>query len=44
VSEYPRLSDPLVIQVMLSQAILGIRWVMIMSFYGPETESKLQDV
>jgi hypothetical protein len=44
VSEYSRLSDPPVIQLMVSQAILGIRWVIIMSFHGPETESKLQDV
>jgi hypothetical protein len=44
VSEYSRLSDPTVIQLMVSQAILGIRWVTMAPFHGPETESKLQDV
>jgi hypothetical protein len=43
-SEYPRLTDPPAIQLVVSQAILGIRWVIIMSFHDPETESKLQDV
>ena len=32
VSEYPWLSDSTAIQLVVSQAILGIRWVIIMSF------------
>ena len=44
VSEYPWLSDPTVLQLMVSQAILGIRWAMTAPFHGPGTEIKLQDV
>jgi len=44
VSEHPGLSDSPVIQLMVSQAILGIRWVTVAPFHGPESESELQDV
>ena len=44
VSQYLRLNDPPVIQIMVSQAILGIRWVLIAPFHDLESENKLKDV
>jgi len=43
-SRHPILSEFPVIQVMVSQAILGFRCVLIISFHDAKSDNELQDI